>query len=140
VKSKVRGQILVEFALVSPLMIGLLLGAMSFGYSFYTYVNLVKAVRDAGRYASMRTYKSGDASFAAAVQNVVVYGTPSPSAGQTPVVHGLTAGAVTVTPPTGFMTTVKVSISSFSLPMVLGSVTLQNKPNVTFRYTGRYIP
>jgi Flp pilus assembly protein TadG len=134
-----RGQALVEFALVSPVLISFLFATMQFGYAFYTYNNLEKAVRDGCRYASTRTY-AGEAAYSSDVRNVVVYGQPNPPAGANPLVHGLTTAAVSVTPPTGMMTTVRVKISTFTMPLPISSVTLTNKPNVSFRFVGRYVP
>ncbi len=121
-------------------MLAMLFGAIQFGYAFYQYNNLEKAVRDGCRYASNRAYVTGDADFAAQVKNVVVYGRSNPAADAKPVVHGLTTSLVQVTPPTGTMTTVNVRITTYTMDLPLTTVTLTNKPNVTFRYIGRYVP
>ena len=141
-KTRSRGQVLVEFALISPVLISLLLGGIQFGYAFYTYNNLEKAVRDGARFASMRTYQVGDGSFISDVRNVVVFGKPNPTLGEqaNPQVHGLTVGHVAVTPPSGTMSTVRISVSSYTMSLPLGDITLTSKPNATFRYVGRYVP
>jgi Flp pilus assembly protein TadG len=135
-----RGQVLVEFALVSPVLLTLLFGTMQFGYAFYTYNNLEKAVRDGARYASMRAYQVGDAAYISDVRNVVVYGMPNPAVGANPIVHGLTKAVVSITLPTGSMTTVTVAISTYTMSLPLSNITLTNKPGVSFRYIGRYLP
>jgi len=139
-KLRNRGQALVEFALVSPVLLSMLFATMQFGYAFYTYNNLEKAVRDGCRYASTRTYQTGDETYISNVRNVVVYGQPNPPAGANPLVHGLTPAVVSITPPTGMMTTVRIKISSYTMPLPISSVTLTNKPNVSFRFVGRYVP
>jgi Flp pilus assembly protein TadG len=135
-----RGQVLVELALVSPVLLALLFGAMQFGYSFYTYNNLQKAVRDGARYAAGREYPS--ATFTTAVTNVVVCGNPTSCSGLNPVAHSLTSSnvVVTVTPATGVPSVVTVKINGYTIPGPLGSVTLTNKPSCSFRFIGRYSP
>jgi Flp pilus assembly protein TadG len=146
-RRRARGQILVEFALVSPLLLGLLFGAIQFGYAFYTYNNLAKAVSGGARFASMHTYYgvcttscTSDTAFSTAVKNVVVYGTPTPSGSPSPVVHGLTTSNVTVTVPAvnNVPTAVTVAITGYSMSLPLTTVTLTNKPAAKFAYVGRY--
>jgi Flp pilus assembly protein TadG len=50
--SRTRGQSLVEFALVLPILMLLLLGAIQFGVIWATQVGVTNAVRDAARAAS----------------------------------------------------------------------------------------
>jgi Flp pilus assembly protein TadG len=132
--------VLVELALVSPVLLALLFAAMQFGYSFYTYNNLQKAVRDGARYGASREYPS--ATFATAVTNVVVCGNPTSCSGLNPLVHSLTSSnvIVTVTPATGVPSVVTVKINGYTLPGPLGAVTLTNKPSCSFRFIGHYAP
>lgn len=150
-KMRRNGQALVEFALITPLLCALLFGAMQFGYAFYTYNNLAKAISDGARYASMRTYGGScqptacspvETSYATAIQNVVVYGTPSPAQDANPVVHGLAPSNVSVTfAAVGSVpSSVTVTISSYTMSLPLGSVTLTNKPAATFPFVGRFAP
>jgi len=46
-----RGQGLVEFALILPILLLILLGILDFGRILFIYVNLFNAAREAGRYA-----------------------------------------------------------------------------------------
>ncbi len=56
------GQALVEFALVLPILLLLLLGIAQFGMLFYTYIDLTSATRDgARRIAVARTTNAGTA-------------------------------------------------------------------------------
>lgn len=144
---RVRGQVLVEFALVLPILLSLLFGTMQFGYAIYTYNNLAKTVSDGARFASMRTYYgtctavcSSDTAFITAVKNVVLYGDPSPSGTPNPVVHNLASGnvVITVTAVNNVPATVTVGISGYSMSLPLATVNLGNKPSVTFLYIGRY--
>ena len=146
-RTRERGQVLVEFALVSPLILALLFGGIQFGYAFYTYNNLAKAVSDGARYASMHTYFglcttscNSDPAFVTAVQNVVLYGNPIPSGSPNPVVYNLASGNVTVTVAAvnNVPTTVTVGITGYSMSLPLSSVTLTNKPAAMFPYVGRY--
>lgn len=49
-----QGQGLVEFALVLPVFLLLILGTMNFGYVFAAYTNLVHAAREGVRYGMVR--------------------------------------------------------------------------------------
>jgi Flp pilus assembly protein TadG len=146
-RKRARGQLLVEFALVSPVMLALLFGSIQFGYAFYTYNNLAKAASDGARFASMHTYFGtctatcvDDAAFFTAVKNVVVYGDPSPIGSPNPIVHSLGTGNVTVTVAAvnNVPSTVTVAITGYSMPLPLSTVTLTNKPAAMFPYIGRY--
>ena len=52
---KSRGQSLLEFALVLPLLLVLVLGAMDFGRMFYTKIVLTNAAREGANYLSYHT-------------------------------------------------------------------------------------
>ncbi len=146
-KTRVRGHVLVEFALISPILVTLLFAAVQFGYAFYTYNNLAKAVSDGARFASMRTYYgactttcTSDAAYVTAVQNVILYGNPSPTGTPNPIVHSLAANniSITVSAPSGVPTTVTVAITNYSMALPLSTITLTNKPAAIFPYIGRY--
>lgn len=143
-----RGNVMIEFALGSGVLLALFAGTFQFGYTFYQYNLLNNAVNSGAEYAGMRTYDSNSstpsAAFKQAVQNVVVYG--DPGGGSTPVVPGLTTSNVNVTP--GWSTTgaggipvsMTVSISGYTIQAVFGSIALSGKPSVTYPYTGIYAP
>jgi hypothetical protein len=140
-----RGSVIVELTLSLTFLSALFLGTWQYGYSFYIYGELEQAVRAGARYASMLTYNSGSqtptAAFTTAVQNVVVYGDPSPANGATPIVPGLTTNNVLVTPvwsslPTGMT----VSITDYTIPTYFGNATLNGKPTTTFPFVGIYGP
>ncbi len=135
---------MVELALVAPLMVSLVFGVSEFGYVFYTYTRLEKAVHDAARYASLRTYLNSDStgSYAKQVKNAVVFGRPDGSG--TAIASNLSTSnvVVVVSPSSGARPqTVRVYISSYKMPMSIGgwSFTLRNKPDATFPYLGRWV-
>lgn len=93
-----RGAELVEFALVLPLLLLLVLGAIEFGRAYFTYNILAKAVRDGARYAATTGATSSgtlDATAITKTKNVVVYGNSAGSG--TKKILDLQTNQVTVT-------------------------------------------
>ena len=76
-----RGSAFIEFALAATVLIPIFLGTFQFGYGFYVYNLMSSQVRAGARYASLRTYRCGNASsmtaFTTAVKNVVRFGNPT---------------------------------------------------------------
>lgn len=138
------GAVLVELALLAPLMISLVLGAIHFGYLFYLYNSLEKCVRDGARYAASRTFVDLD-SFAAAIRTVTAYGALGSS---TPLVTGLGSGQVTVSvvaaDANGRPTRIRVAINGWRyngvLSPFLGTITLNGKPALDVPFIGLYMP
>jgi Flp pilus assembly protein TadG len=64
-----RGQTAVEFALVAPLLIVLLLGIIQFGIAFHNYVTITDAARAGARQAIVARF-GGSGNFNAATQTV----------------------------------------------------------------------
>ena len=135
---------MVELGFCLPVLVGLALGTLQFGYSFYTYSKLEQSVRHAARYASLRTYGSStetpDDSYVTAVKNAAVYG--NPAGGTQPVAPGLSTEniSVLVSFNNGVPASVTVGIMRYSMPQVIGSVELGNKPSARFPYLGIYAP
>jgi Flp pilus assembly protein TadG len=148
------GNILIEFALGSGVLVAAFVGTFQFGYTFLQYNNLENAVVRGARYASLIGYDSStdtpSSSFQTAVQNMVLYG--SPTAGTTPVVPGLAASNVSVSAcgiqticpgyasAVGVPQEVTVSITGFGIDSIFTTITLTNKPRVTFAYQGIWEP
>jgi Flp pilus assembly protein TadG len=138
------GNAVLELALSLPVLVGLSLGTLQFGYAFYMYNELEQAVRAGARYASLRDYGSftstPDAAYLTAVQNVVVYA--SPEGGKQPVAPGLTTANVVVTMAfhNSAPASVTVAITNYRLPQIVGSVLLTNKPSTQFPYLGIFAP
>lgn len=145
---RARGNALVEFALSFGLLLTVLAGIWQFGYTFYIYNGLVSAVRNGARYGALADYDGGSSNgtnYKAAVTNMVVYGSPNPAAGASPIIMGLTTSNVSVIPTvdsSGVPSRVTVRITGFAIPDDLSSIfasfTLNGKPSTTFEYSGRY--
>ena len=142
-----RGNAMIEFALSAGVLIPILAGTFQFGYGMYTYNKLQTAVDDGGRYASNRTYRSllgatDTDKVKLAIKNMVVYGTPSPSNTEVPLVNGLGTGNVDVSfaATSGLPTSVTVKITTFTIDTIFTNYTITGKPVVTFPYIGRYAP
>ncbi len=97
-----RGNELLEFALVLPLLVLLLAGAVEFGRAMYTYNILTKSVRNAARYLSdtqispAGVIKTDPNDYVTYTKNVAVFGNVDPTAG-TRVIPDLTPDQINVT-------------------------------------------
>lgn len=95
-----QGLALLEFTLVLPLMLLLLLALGEFGRMLFQYNTLLQASRDAGRFVAGQAWNPTlgtvalSSSLQTQTQNVAVYGVPSNTG--TAVVSGLTTANVTV--------------------------------------------
>src|SRR5579872_4314437 len=80
------GNVMLEFAIGSGMLVAAFTGTFQFGYTFLQYNNLENAVARGARYASLYPYDSTtttpSALFIGNVKNMVVYG--SPTAGTSP--------------------------------------------------------
>ena len=54
-----KGNAILEFALAAGILVPAFAGTFQFGYTFYTYNQLVTAVGNGARYAAQRTYRTG---------------------------------------------------------------------------------
>jgi len=123
-----RGGTLIEFTVVAAVFFMMLVGIVAAGNLYYTHNALVEATRRGARYAVLNP--SGGAT---AVQNVVIYGNPSPPSGATPLVYNLQPANVTVCyqgavscPGQAFGVAagaVTVTIQNYSFPFVLPTST-----------------
>jgi Flp pilus assembly protein TadG len=110
-----RGSVMVEFALLTPILVMLFLKVILLGFDFYTYNRLEEAVRSGSRFASIQTYdvlhakdptlgqssipynfvlNPSSSVFAQRVANLTVYG--DPAGGTQPLIPGLTTVNVRV--------------------------------------------
>lgn len=115
-----RGGTLIEFTVIAVFFFLMLVAIVAAGNLYYTHNALVEATRRGARYAVLNPTGS-----TAAVQNVVVYGTPTPSQGATSLIYNLQTTNVTVTY-TGLNVaqgTATVRISNYSFPFVLPATT-----------------
>ena len=95
---KQQGLAAVEFAIVLPVMLFLMMATAEFGRVFYHYNTLTKAVQTGARYASRPLLKTSeltnmDADFVQRIKNFVVYGNEN---GGTAVLDGFTATSANV--------------------------------------------
>lgn len=116
-----QGVATVEFAIVLPLLLLLLLAIAEFGRMLYHYNNLLQANRDAVRYLAGKAWNGNLGQveitpvLAARARNLAVYGVPTPQPGRE-VVPGLTTGDVQVS--TVGTEHVQVSISYVFRPVI----------------------
>lgn len=157
-RSTRRGSVIVEFTLVLPVLVSVLLGVVFFGQDLFIYNELEERVRSAARFASIQAYDSlnnldpplicascmvvldpAQSRFARWTRDFLVYGTPSPGADSEPLTDGLTGAnvKVTVQVANNFPVGVRVGIVNYGMLTPTGSITLTDKPQTQFPYFGR---
>jgi Flp pilus assembly protein TadG len=138
-----RGNALVEFAVGFGMLLSFLAGVVQFGYAFYAYNALESAVRNGARYASLSVYDHPNGNdFRQRVQNMVVYGMPTPPVGAKPLVHTLTTGNVLVEVRKDVKNVpnrVTVAVNDFQVNSLFAKFTLSRKPQCIFEYMGRFV-
>src|SRR5262245_47588887 len=95
-RSQERGQSLIEFAMVLPILLLLAIGTIEFGRAYYQYNTLSKAVRQAARYMSTHGYTTAERDNAF---RMAIYGNADGTG--TPCVPGLTMSNFVLTPRNG---------------------------------------
>jgi Flp pilus assembly protein TadG len=142
-----HGHAMLELAVSAGVMVSCLAGTFQFGYTFYTYNQLVTAVGNGARYAAQRSYRTATDQDVergnAAIRNMVVYGDAQPAPGAAPVVPKLTPAEVEVRwalTGDGAPATVNVAIKGYTLDAIFRSFTFDGRPSVEFPYVGRYAP
>lgn len=96
---KQQGIAAIEFAIVVPVMLFLMMATAEFGRVFYHYNTLTKAVQTGARYASKPLLSTSeltniDAAFKQKIQNFVVYG--NENGGGAAVLNGFAASNTNV--------------------------------------------
>lgn len=98
-----RGLAAVEFAILLPLVLLIMLATAELGRALYQYNTLTKATRDGARYLSGVVLNSTtgvinlDAGKVADARNLVIYGNPVGTG--TPLLPGLAPGQITIAAP-----------------------------------------
>jgi Flp pilus assembly protein TadG len=139
-----KGHAMLELAISAGVMVSCLVGTFQFGYTFYTYNQLVTAVGNGARYAAQRTYRSGSEDVErgnAAIRNMVVYGDAQPAPEAAPVVPKLTPAEVEVRwdlAGDGTPRNVNVAIKGYTTDAIFRSFTFDGRPSVQFPYVGKY--
>lgn len=153
-----RGATLVEFAILLPLMLILLLGITELGRALHFQHRLTRAVEAGARYMA-RSYRTVDkadpacdntggdwAGSAANAQNLVVYGTIAGTG--SPIISGLSTGDVDVTVDprivTGVGTTCVITVSvTVQYPGLFGAAIIPlldiPQPTLGARSEERYV-
>jgi hypothetical protein len=151
------GSVMVEFALLTPILVSLFLGVIFYGYDFYTYNRLEEVTRGGARFASALDYdvlnskdppvtncvkcsmalNKSNSDLALRTVNFAVYG--DPAGGTQPIIEGLTTANVAVSMDilNGAPAAMWVSIKNYSMRTPGGTITL-NKPSTVFPYVGNY--
>jgi len=138
-----RGHAMLELAISAGVMVSCLVGTFQFGYTFYTYNQLVTAVGNGARYAAQRTYLPGNENIEqgkAAIRNMVVYGDAQPAADAAPVVPKLTPAEVEVRwdlAGDGTPLNVNVAIKGYTTDAIFRSFAFDGRPSVQFPYVGK---
>lgn len=137
------GQSLLEFAMVLPLLLLIVLGVIEFGRAYYQYNTLSKAVREGARYMSMHAYDPIELTRA---QNIAIYGNREGTG--SPCLPGLAVGNISITPrnpDTGASRTnpprwIRVGVTGYTFQLMFpGIVPISSfafTPSVEMRYVG----
>lgn len=130
-----RGHAMLELAISAGVMVTCLGGTFQFGYTFYVYNQLVSAVGDGARYASVKPSTADAEADKAAIRNMVAFGESQPAAGAIPVVRGLRPEQVTV----DYVqdgAAVRVSIQGYKVDALFGEFEFSGRPGVEFPVIG----
>jgi len=144
-RKRESGSAMIEFALGATMLIYVFTGTFQWGYTFFVYNNVQTAVNNGAKYAALKAYDLSTATpstcFKTAVQNMVAYGDPTGNTTNS-VAPGLTPAKVTltVTFANNIPSQMTVGISTYTINAVVGSTTVNNKPQMTYPYIGRYAP
>ena len=130
-KNKQRGVALVEFALVSPLLLIMTFIVTEYSRALYQYNTLTKSVRDAARYLSIQSPGSGITQS----KNLIVYGNPAGTG--SPLAIGLSISKVAdpiwaVSGTSPVINTVTVRITGYTFTPLFGSAFGLNFGNITY--------
>jgi len=138
------GHAMLELAISAGVMVSCLVGTFQFGYTFYTYNQLVTAVGNGARYAAQRAYPAAHEDLEranAAIRNMVVYGDAQPAPEAIPAVPKLTPAEVEVRwelAGDGTPLNVNVAIKGYTTDAIFRSFTFDGRPSVQFPYVGNY--
>ena len=138
-----RGHAMIELALSAGVIVACFSGVFEFGYTFYTYNQLVSAVGNGARYAAVRPYRNDPEKAAAAIRNMVVFSDARPAPGAAPIAKGLTPDHIKVEwvqDSSGAPEAVHVSVEHYKIDALFGAFEFHGKPSVEFPFVGRYAP
>lgn len=136
-----NGTQLIEFTIAFPFLLLMFAGAVELGRLFYTYTTLTKATVVGVRYLSSPTTPVGPSGYSNAdinaAKNLMICGVQNSCSGLNPVVNGLAAGNITITPPPtiGNVRYVTVSISYNYTPLVFNLAAMTGVQSLSLNYT-----
>lgn len=141
-----RGQSLLEFAMVLPVLLLLAIGTIEFGRAYYQYNTLSKAVRQAARYMSSHGYTAAEQTNA---KRMAIYGNAAGTGN--PCLPGLTIGNIAITPRDGGNPPtlsqppewVKASVTGYTFQSMFPKIvpiSASLTPAVEMRYVGANAP
>lgn len=134
-----RGHAILEMALGLSVFAAFLTGILQFGYSFYVYSQLVTAVGNGARYASVRPLSGDIEADKAAVRNVVIYGKDTPPPDSPRVAPGLQPEQVDVEYADN-NSSIRVAIRGYKLDAFAASFDFDGRPAAQFPYIGPRYP
>jgi hypothetical protein len=140
-KSLDKGQSLLEFAMVLPILLLITFGTIEFGRAYFQYNTLTKAIRDGARHMSEAVYNTTERD---RMKNLVVYGNVNGTG--TPIMPGLTTSKIVLSPDANDSTTpvsppnwVTVSVNAYPFSTLLPGLIPLNatfSPSIQMRYVG----
>lgn len=136
-----NGSQLIEFAIALPFLVLMFAGAIELGRVFHTYTTLTKSTVVGARYLSSPVVALDATGYAASdiniAKNLMICGVAANCVNQTPIVTGLTAANITITPPpnTPGVRYVTVSISYTYAPKVFNLAGLTSIAGLSLNYT-----
>ncbi len=122
---------MLELAISAGVMVTCLGGTFQFGYTFYVYNQLVSAVGNGARYASVQPASADIEADKAAIRNMVVFGESNPSPMAIPSVRNLKPEQVTVEYVEDG-SAVRVSVQGFKVDALFGEFEFSGRPTVEF--------
>ncbi|MEZ5367227.1 MAG: pilus assembly protein [Bryobacterales bacterium] len=134
-----KGNSVVEFALIYPVVFVAMGGLFGLGHAFYAYNSLQSAMRSAARYGSLAPYDLPNGTgWKAAVRNMAVYGDPDPGPNARSLVPGLTLANVQASAyvPETEPIMVTVAVTNFEYDFIFTKFNT-SQPVVTFPFLGR---
>jgi Flp pilus assembly protein TadG len=130
-----RGHAILELALSAGVMVACLAGTFQFGYTFYVYNQLVSAVGNGARYASVKPMTGDEEADRNAVRNMVVYGASNPAPYAAPVVPNLRPEQVEVAFDNESQA-VRVAIRNYEVNALFAKYGFDGRPAVEFPIIG----
>ena len=133
-----RGQVLVESVLTLTAFLFIFLGMLEIGEILFIHTTLAERTRSAVRWGAVTAWDNSNSP--TQIANMVLYGTPTPSGGSTPI-FGLTASNVTVSRPQPDYSSadrIVVTVSGYTLTFLTSAMTRMSsgQSNANASFTG----